>query len=148
VNIEKKEHTHARAEGSGPLKSGFGGFARIVHPPASTRSTGTQWCYVSIPDPAPQIFPVALEKTSGSAGDNANQCSFKYKAFTFPKVSDAEELASDIDVNASDSPYRRWRLGKMQEANFGLALYGEGSGGNPKLLLAWCNEVPDVSTCD
>ncbi|MCL2001732.1 MAG: hypothetical protein FWG74_09875 [Planctomycetes bacterium] len=70
VNIEKKEHTHARAEGSGALKSGFSGFARIVYPTASSRSTGTQWCYVSIPESPPPVFPVSLKKTGGDAGDH------------------------------------------------------------------------------
>ena len=30
VNVDKREHPYARADGSGPLKSGFTGFARIV----------------------------------------------------------------------------------------------------------------------
>jgi hypothetical protein len=148
VNIEKREHTHARVDGSGPLKSGFSGFARIVYPPAATRTTGTQWCYVSIPEAPPLIFPVALDKTGGSAGDHQNQCSFVYTAYPFPRTSGADPLDTGINPNAGDSPFRRWALGKMQEANFGLALYGEGSGGTPKLLLAWCNEVPVVGACD
>ncbi|MCL2001637.1 MAG: hypothetical protein FWG74_09395, partial [Planctomycetes bacterium] len=148
VNIEKKEHTHARAEGSGALKSGFSGFARIVYPTASSRSSGTQWCYVSIPESPPLVFPVALEKTSGDAGDHRNQCSFKYTAYPYPKTSGAEQLGTGIDPNANDSPFRRWKLGKMKEANFGLALYGEGSGGDPKVLLAWCNEIPEVASCE
>jgi hypothetical protein len=148
VTIDKREHTHARADGSGPLKSGFSGFARIVHPPESSRPTGTQWCYVSIPEAPPLIFPVALDQTGGSAGDHQNQCSFTYSAYPFPRSSGGDALGTGINLNASDSPYRRWKLGKMKEANFGLALYGEGSGGNPRLLIAWCNEVPEVASCE
>lgn len=93
------------------------------------------------------IFPVALEKTSGEAGDHETQCSFKYTAYPYPKTSGAEELETGIDLNADDSPYRRWEFGKMKEANFGLALYGEGSNGDPKVFLSWCNEVPEVAAC-
>ncbi len=92
VNIEKKEHTHAKAEGSGALKSGFSGFARIVFPPASSRSTGTQWCYVSIPEAPPPVFPVALEKSGGEAGEDVT----RLFDFGFTAVSPAPVLTDHI----------------------------------------------------
>ena len=143
VNIEKKEHTHARADGAGPLKSGFGGFARIVHPPASSRSTGSQWCYVSIPDPPPAIFPVTMKKTGGDAGDHQNQCSFTYTVKAFPEESGAPDLETDLDPAKDPSKCQRPEIGNMKEATFGTAAVD----GDGKLVIVWCNEVLSVKAC-
>lgn len=143
VNIEKKEHTHARAEGSGAMKSGFSGFAKIVYPPASSRSTGTQWCYVSIPEAPPPLFPVSLKKTGGEAGDHKKECSFTYEVKAFPEESGAAALETGLDPTKDPSKYQRPELGKMKEANFGMATYNE----DGKLALVWCNEVPTVKAC-
>lgn len=144
VNIEKKEHTHARAEGSGALKSGFSGFARIVFPPASSRSTGTQWCYVSIPEPPPPVFPVVLKKSGGEAGDHKKKCTFKYDVKAFPEESGASALETGLDPTSDPSKVQRPEIGKMKEATFGLATYDD----EGKIVLVWCNEVFEVKSCN
>ena len=143
VNIEKKEHTHARAEGAGALKSGFSGFARIVHPPAALRSTGEQWCYVSIPDPPPAVFPVAMKKTGGAAGDHQTKCSFIYEVRAFPEESGAAALETGFDPSKEPSKHQRPDIGRMKEATFGLA----SADADGKLVIAWCNEVMEVRAC-
>ena len=143
VNIEKKEHTHAKAEGSGALKSGFGGFARIVYPPASSRSTGTQWCYVSIPDPPPALFPVTMKKTGGDAGDHKTKCSFTYDVKLFPEESGASALETGLDPTKDPSKFQRPEIGKMKEATFGTATVDD----NGKLVIVWCNEVMVAKAC-
>jgi len=143
VNIEKREHTHAKADGSGPLKSGFCGFARIVYPPASSRSTGTQWCYVSIPDAPPSVFPVTMRKTGGSAGDHNTKCSFTYTVKAFPEESGAPDLETGLDPTSNPSKYQRPEIGRMKEATFGLACFD----GDGRLVIAWCNEVMVAKAC-
>jgi hypothetical protein len=148
VDVKHKDHRYARPvrNVTTHLESAAVGPAQLLF---REKDAGTGHALVHFPlGSPPQIFPVALEKTGGSAGDHKSQCSFVYTAYAWPKTSGAESLGAGINPNASDSPFKRWDIGKMNAADFGLSLYDESGSEEPKVLLAWCNEVPEVATCE
>jgi hypothetical protein len=145
VNITNKAHTHARAEGSGALTSDYTGFARIVHPTKELRSTGTQWCYVSIPESSQSVlFPVILKKTGGEAGDHKKACSFTYEVREFPDDSGADPLEHNLNPTGNRSMFQRPSIGRMTEATYGMATHDD----KGKLMLVWCNEVLELMACE
>jgi hypothetical protein len=84
-----------------------------------------------------------MKKTGGDAGDHKTKCSFTYTVKAFPEESGAADLETGFDPTKDPSKFQRPEIGKMKEADFGLAGFDK----DGKVMIAWCNEVIEAKAC-
>ena len=145
VDMKNGNHQYAKAikDQTAHLESCEAGPVRILWRAAASGECDALVQFPA-PPPPPQLIPVILSKTGGDAGDKNSSCTFTYNVKAFPDDSGAETLASGLNPAASPSKYRRPSIGKMREADFGIAAFDK----NGKAFIVWCNEVLVLKSCD
>ena len=84
-------------------------------------------------------FPVAMEQTGGEDGSSTEQASWVY---SIRKLHSDAIIRAGVDPGALPHHYRRPNLGRMETADFGLAMYDAG-----ELIVLDTNEIWIASTC-
>ena len=88
-------------------------------------------------------FPVTLEQTGGSAGDETTKCDFTYTV----KDLQGNELDTSVDPEV-DGYHVRPSVGTLTAATHGLAYYsGLPLASETVLYIAQCNEYLDFEAC-
>jgi hypothetical protein len=141
VNPTSSPHEYKRpSAGEGTAATaGIASYKLVAGVPTLVISSCNELIAPAVAVPA-VTFAVTMSQTGGSAGSKTTACSFTY---TVTDALTGSSLGTGVNPSTSPHVWKRTSLGKYVAATSGLAYYNS----TPALVIAWCNEVPEVSAC-